>query len=66
MAGMNGWELAERLRAADGSVPILFVTGWGLREEEMARMETLRVSRCLFKPVKPDELDAALRAAIDG
>ena len=33
MAGMNGWELAERLRAADDSVAILFVTGWGLREE---------------------------------
>jgi PAS domain S-box-containing protein len=65
MAGMNGWELAERLRAADGSVPILFVTGWGLREEEMLRMENLRVSRCLFKPVRPDELDAALRAALD-
>jgi CheY-like chemotaxis protein len=64
MAGMNGWELAERLRAADDRVPILFVTGWGLREEEMSRMEGLRVSRCLFKPVRPEELDAALRAAL--
>jgi CheY-like chemotaxis protein len=65
MAGMNGWELAERLRAADSTVAILFVTGWGLREEEMSRMEHLRVSRCLFKPVRPDELDAAARAALD-
>jgi PAS domain S-box-containing protein len=64
MAGMNGWELAERLRATDAGVAILFVTGWGLREEEMSRMEALRVSRCLFKPVRPDELDAALRAAL--
>jgi two-component system sensor histidine kinase EvgS len=64
MAGMNGWELAERLRAADDAVAILFVTGWGLREEEMSRMEDLGVSRCLFKPVHPDELDAALRAAV--
>ena len=63
MAGMNGWELAERLRATDPDVAILFVTGWGLREEEMSRMEALRVSRCLFKPVRPDELDAAVRAA---
>jgi hypothetical protein len=30
----------------------------------MSRMETLRVSRCLFKPVRPEELDAALRAAL--
>jgi len=65
MAGMNGWELAERLRATGTDVAILFVTGWGLREEEMSRMESLRVSRCLFKPVRPDELDAALRAALD-
>ena len=64
MAGMNGWELAERVRANDGTIPILFVTGWGLREEEMARMQQLRVSRCLFKPVRPDELDAAVRAAV--
>jgi two-component system cell cycle sensor histidine kinase/response regulator CckA len=64
MAGMNGWELAERLRAADEHVTILFVTGWGLREEEMSRMESLRVSRCLFKPVRPEDLDAALRAVL--
>ena len=64
MAGMNGWELAERLRALDEGITILFVTGWGLREEEMSRMESLRVSRCLFKPVRPEELDAALRAAL--
>jgi hypothetical protein len=27
-------------------------------------MEKLRVSRCLLKPVRPEELDAALRAAV--
>ncbi len=64
MAGMNGWEVAERLRAVDPSVAILFITGWGLKEEEMARMEGLGVSRCLFKPVHPDELDAAVRTAL--
>jgi PAS domain S-box-containing protein len=65
MAGMNGWQVAERLRAIDADVAILFVTGWGLREDEMSRMEALRVNRCLFKPVRPDELDAALQAALD-
>jgi PAS domain S-box-containing protein len=64
MAGMNGWEVAERLRAADPKVTILFVTGWGLREDEMSRMNDLGVRRCLFKPVLPDELDAAVREAI--
>ena len=61
MAGMNGWEVAERLRAADPSAAIMFVTGWGLREDEMSRMNDLGVRRCLFKPVLPDDLDAAVR-----
>jgi len=66
MADMNGWEVAERLRAMDPHVAILFVTGWGLREEDMTRLEALRVHRCLFKPVKPEDLDAAVRAAVAG
>jgi nitrogen-specific signal transduction histidine kinase/CheY-like chemotaxis protein len=64
MADMNGWEFAERLRLFDKKTAILFVTGWGLREEDMSRLEALRVHRCLFKPVRPDELDTAVRAAV--
>ncbi len=64
MAGMNGWDLAERLRARDPSVALLFITGWGLREEDYARLNTLRVHRCLFKPIRPVELDAAIQAAL--
>ena len=66
MPTMNGWELAERLRATDADIAILFVTGWGLRDDEMSRLEALRITRCLFKPVRPDELDAALQAVLDG
>jgi signal transduction histidine kinase/CheY-like chemotaxis protein len=64
MAGMNGWEVTERVRAVDARVPVVFITGWGLREEERARLSALRVQRCLFKPVRPDELDAAVQAAV--
>ena len=64
MAGMNGWEVTERVRALDARVPVVFITGWGLREEERARLSALRVQRCLFKPVRPDELDAAVQAAV--
>ena len=63
MAEMNGWEFAERLRALDARVPLLFITGWGLREEENARLAGLGVRRCLFKPVRPEDLDAALQDA---
>jgi CheY-like chemotaxis protein/anti-sigma regulatory factor (Ser/Thr protein kinase) len=64
MAGMNGWEFAERLRAVDMTVPVLFITGWGLREADHARMLTLKIQRCLFKPIRPEELDAAIQSAL--
>ncbi len=63
MAGMNGWELADRLRAVDRTVVILFITGWGLREEDYARLQALKVFKCLFKPVRPADLDGAIQAA---
>jgi PAS domain S-box-containing protein len=63
MAGMNGWEVAEKLRAVDARVPLLFITGWGLREEDRARLAGLGVRHCLFKPVRPEDLDAALQDA---
>jgi PAS domain S-box-containing protein len=64
MAGMNGWEVAERLRAIDTRVPLLFITGWGLREEDHARLGALGVKRCLFKPLGPTDLDAAVQEAL--
>ena len=57
-------QVAERLRGVDSSVPLLFITGWGLREEDSARLAGLNVHRCLFKPVRPDELDAAIQDAL--
>jgi DNA-binding response OmpR family regulator len=56
--------VAERLRAVDRAVPLLFITGWGLREEDHARLASLGIKRCLFKPVRPAELDAAIQAAL--
>jgi PAS domain S-box-containing protein len=64
MAGMNGWELAQRVRKTDVSVAILFITGWGLRDEDRVRLNALKVEQCLFKPVGPAELDAAIQAAL--
>jgi len=64
MAGMNGWELAERVRALDAHVAILFITGWGLREDDYARLNALKIATCLFKPVQPAELDTAIQAAL--
>jgi PAS domain S-box-containing protein len=64
MDGMNGWQLTERIRSQDPSVGVLFVTGWGLHEGERERLQELRVRSCLFKPVHPADLDAAVQAAL--
>lgn len=64
MAGMNGWEVAERLRARDREVGILFITGWGMLEDDYSRMTALQIETCLFKPVRPADLDAAVQAAL--
>jgi PAS domain S-box-containing protein len=64
MAGMNGWEFVERLRRVDAGVPVVFITGWGLRDQEQARLAALNVSRCLFKPLRAQDLDAAIQSAL--
>jgi len=64
MAGMNGWELAERLRARDAQVPLVFITGWGLHEQDQARCRGLGVSSLLFKPVRPAELHNTVQIAL--
>jgi PAS domain S-box-containing protein len=64
MAGMNGWEMAERIRRIDAAVALLLITGWGLRDDEHGRLKALKIRRCLFKPVRPAELDAAIQDAI--
>ena len=65
MPGMTGWELVERIRATDWTVPVFLITGWGLLEGEQDRLATLNIQRALYKPVRSAELDAALQAALD-
>jgi len=64
MAGMNGWEVAERVRARDAKVPLIFVTGWGLHEEDQARCRGLGVMELLFKPVRPPDLHRTVQRAL--
>jgi PAS domain S-box-containing protein len=61
MVGMNGWQLAEHLRSRDPHVPLVFITGWGMQEQDQARCRGLGVSALLFKPVRPAELHATVQ-----
>ena len=61
MAGMTGWELAQRIRERDRHVPVAFITGWGLHEEDQERCRALGVHTVLFKPVSPPQLHRAVQ-----
>ena len=64
MPEMSGWDLAERLRAGDPNVPLIFITGWGLQEEDQARCRRLGISALLFKPVPPHDLHRTVQVAL--
>jgi PAS domain S-box-containing protein len=64
MPEMSGWDVAEQLRARDPNVPVIFITGWGLQEEDQARCRRLGISALLFKPVPPPELHRKVQIAL--
>jgi PAS domain S-box-containing protein len=64
MPEMSGWDVAEQLRARDANVPVIFITGWGLQEEDQARCRRLGISALLFKPVPPPELHRKVQLAL--
>ncbi|MBI4240740.1 MAG: response regulator [Candidatus Rokubacteria bacterium] len=61
MPGMTGWEVADRVRAADPHVPLAFITGWGLSADDRERCRARGIRQCLFKPVQPDDLLQAIQ-----
>ena len=64
MVGMTGWEVAQRIRARDRNVPVIFITGWGLHEEDQERCRHLGIHHVLFKPVGPGELNRAIQSTL--
>jgi PAS domain S-box-containing protein len=64
MPEMSGWDVAEHLRGRDPNVPVIFITGWGLQDEDQARCRRLGISALLFKPVPPAELHRKVQMAL--
>ena len=64
MAGMTGWEVAQRIRVRDRNVPVAFITGWGLQEEDQERCRALGVYTVLFKPVSPSQLHRVVQGVL--
>jgi len=65
MPGMNGWELAERLRATRPELRILYMSGHAEDSERMARALGKRGS-FLAKPFRRTELERALAEVLEG
>jgi len=61
LPGMNGYDVAHRLRAQPGGVGLVLIalTGWG-QEEDRRRSKAVGFDHHLVKPVHTDELAALL------
>jgi signal transduction histidine kinase/ActR/RegA family two-component response regulator len=64
-AGMNGWELAQRVRAAHPGLVFVLATGWGAAiEPEEARRQGIRA--VIPKPYRLDDLRRLIASIADG
>jgi signal transduction histidine kinase/CheY-like chemotaxis protein len=65
MPGVNGWELARRIREHPqvAATPIILLTSSG-RAEDTGNAAALRISACLTKPTPASDLLDALTAAV--
>ena len=60
MPGMDGFEVARRIRARHPDVALIALTGWS-QEEDIARTRSAGFTEHLSKPVGPEQLTALLR-----
>lgn len=63
MPGMNGLEVAERVKASQPWLPVVIVTGYGSEANE-ARAEAAGVSGFLHKPLSPAMIELSARKAL--
>ncbi|HXP74942.1 MAG TPA: response regulator [Stellaceae bacterium] len=63
MPGMDGLEVAERVRAKRPWTPVVIITGYGSADHE-ARAAAAGVSGFLRKPLSPEMIERSLDAAV--
>jgi CheY-like chemotaxis protein len=63
MPGMNGLEVAERVKAKRPWTPVVIITGYGTGEEEK-RAEAAGVCEFLHKPLSPEMIERSARHAV--
>lgn len=63
MPGMDGFEVAKRIRATQPWLPVVIVTGYGSPESK-ARAKELGVAGFLHKPLSPDMIEGSAREVL--
>jgi CheY-like chemotaxis protein len=63
MPGMDGIEVAERVRAKRPWTPVVIITGYGSADNE-ARAEAAGVSGFLRKPLSPETIESSLAEVV--
>ena len=64
MPGMNGLEVAERVKAKKPWTPVVIITGFGNAEHE-ARAKAAGATRFLHKPLSPEMIEGSAREATE-
>jgi len=65
MPGMDGVELAERVKASQPWTPVVIITGYGTTENE-ARAKAAGVSEFVRKPLSPEMIEQSAEQALQG
>jgi len=65
MPGMDGVELAERVKASQPWTPVVIITGYGTTENE-ARAKAAGVSEFVRKPLSPEMIEQSAEHALQG
>jgi len=63
MPGMDGLEVAERVKAKRPWVPVVIVTGYGTEANDM-RAKAAGVAEILHKPLSPEMIEGSARKAL--
>jgi CheY-like chemotaxis protein len=63
MPGMNGLEVAEKVKASQPWLPVVIITGYGTEANE-AQAKAAGVKSFLHKPLSPEMIEDSARAAL--
>ena len=64
MPGINGWELARKIREKSEDIPIILMTGWGLEISEKD-IKKLKITELVSKPVTLETITHIVSRYID-